>query len=72
MQSMLQRLIGENVDLVVVPAKHVGAESRSSPRLRYTDDAVLRHGVLDDVTHFIGKPYTAAELTRKVREVLDA
>ena len=38
----------------------------------YTDDAILRHGVLDQGTHFIGKPYTAAELTRKVRAVLDA
>ena len=38
----------------------------------YTDDTILRHGVLDRATHFIGKPYTAAELTQKVREVLDA
>jgi two-component system cell cycle sensor histidine kinase/response regulator CckA len=38
----------------------------------YTDDAILRHGMLDDLTHFIGKPYTVAELTRKVREVLDS
>jgi response regulator RpfG family c-di-GMP phosphodiesterase len=37
----------------------------------YTDDAILRHGVLDDVRHFISKPYTIVELTRKVREVLD-
>ena len=36
----------------------------------YTDDAILRHGVLD-VSHFISKPYTIVELTRKVREVLD-
>jgi PAS domain S-box-containing protein len=38
----------------------------------YTDDAILRHGVLDNVAHFIGKPYTKATLTQKVREVLDA
>jgi CheY-like chemotaxis protein len=37
----------------------------------YTDDAILRHGVLDAATNFIGKPYTRAELTRKVRDVLD-
>jgi len=37
----------------------------------YTDDAILRHGVLDDKSHFISKPYTIVELTRKVREVLD-
>jgi two-component system, cell cycle sensor histidine kinase and response regulator CckA len=38
----------------------------------YTEDAILRHGVLDSVTHFIGKPYTASDLTRKVRSLLDA
>jgi CheY-like chemotaxis protein len=36
----------------------------------YTDDAILRHGVLDDLTHFISKPYTSLGLTAKVREVL--
>ena len=38
----------------------------------YTDDAILRHGVLDNVNCFIGKPYTPVELRRRVREVLDA
>ena len=38
----------------------------------YTDDAILRHGVLDNVNCFIGKPYTPLELRRKVREVLDS
>ena len=38
----------------------------------YADDAILRHGVLDQSVHFIAKPYTAAALTRKVREVLDS
>jgi PAS domain S-box-containing protein len=37
----------------------------------YTDDIVLQHGVLDDVTDFLGKPYTVVDLTRRVREVLD-
>jgi PAS domain S-box-containing protein len=36
----------------------------------YADDAVLRHGVLSDTTHFVGKPYTIEALTSKVREVL--
>ena len=36
----------------------------------YTDDAIFRHGVLDDGSHFISKPYAPAELRRKVREVL--
>lgn len=37
----------------------------------YTDDAVLRDGVRDESVQFIGKPFTAAALTGKVREVLD-
>jgi CheY-like chemotaxis protein/anti-sigma regulatory factor (Ser/Thr protein kinase) len=37
----------------------------------YTDDAIVHHGVLDAGTHFLAKPFTAADLTRKVREVLD-
>ena len=38
----------------------------------YTDDVVVRHGVLDEGMPFLGKPFTVVELTRKVREVLDS
>ncbi len=38
----------------------------------YTDDAIVHHGVLDDGTHFIGKPFSPADLTRMVRQVLDS
>ena len=38
----------------------------------YTDDAIVHHGTLDPGTHFITKPFTAADLARKVREVLDS
>jgi two-component system, cell cycle sensor histidine kinase and response regulator CckA len=38
----------------------------------YTNDAIVHHGVLDPGTHFIGKPFSAAKLTTKVREVLDS
>jgi len=38
----------------------------------YSDEAVVRHGLLDPGTTFLQKPFTPATLARKVREVLDA
>jgi len=38
----------------------------------YTDHAVAHRGVLDPEMEFLQKPFTAATLTRKVREILDA
>src|SRR5206468_2102691 len=38
----------------------------------YTDDAVIRHGVLGTGVAFIGKPFTPVALATKVREILDA
>ncbi|TAK55646.1 MAG: response regulator [Gammaproteobacteria bacterium] len=37
----------------------------------YTDDAILRQSVLEASDHFLSKPYTMAELTRRIRKVLD-
>jgi two-component system cell cycle sensor histidine kinase/response regulator CckA len=37
----------------------------------YTEELIARHGVLEEGLHFIGKPYSAIALARKVREVLD-
>ena len=36
----------------------------------YTDDALFRHGVLDDGSCFISKPYAPGELRQKIREAL--
>jgi len=38
----------------------------------YTDDAIVRHGLLDEKLHFLQKPFDAASLARKVREVFDS
>lgn len=50
---------------------------RRFPRMRvilmsgYSDDAVVRHGVITQTVHFIQKPFTPRRLAEKVREVLD-
>jgi len=58
-----------------VLAERVG-EVRSGTKILYTsgytDDAIVHRGVLDEGTAFISKPFAAAELLRKVREVLDS
>jgi hypothetical protein len=37
----------------------------------YTDDAIVRHGVLAAGIAFLSKPFTPDALALKVREVLD-
>jgi two-component system cell cycle sensor histidine kinase/response regulator CckA len=37
----------------------------------YTDDSIVRHGVLESGVAFIQKPFTPSSLATKIREVLD-
>jgi PAS domain S-box-containing protein len=37
----------------------------------YTDDAVVRHGVLEPSAAFLQKPFSMSDFGRKVREILD-
>jgi len=76
----------ETIDLlvtdVVMPHMNGGELAarleRIKPGLRvlfvsgYTDDAIIRHGVLEARTAFLQKPFPLDVLARTVREVLDA
>ena len=56
-------------------AEHL-AQTRSEIKVLYmsgyTSDITVRHGVLEGKVNFLNKPFTAAALLRKVREVLDS
>jgi DNA-binding NarL/FixJ family response regulator len=38
----------------------------------YTDDAVVRHGIIETQRAFLPKPFTSSSLAKKVREVLES
>jgi CheY-like chemotaxis protein len=38
----------------------------------YTDDAAVRHGLIDGAFAYLQKPLTVSALSRKVRDVLDS
>jgi DNA-binding response OmpR family regulator len=37
----------------------------------YTDEAVVRHGMLEPGTEFLEKPFAPAAVARRIRELLD-
>ena len=59
-RELAGRLIARNLDLKVLFCSG------------YTDDAIVRHGILEEGIPFLQKPFTPNTLLRKVREVLDA
>jgi len=68
------------VDLVMATMSGKALASRlreKKPELRvlytsgYTENTIVHHGVVDEGVNFLAKPYGPAELSRRVREVLD-
>lgn len=83
--EILQRQ-GDEIDLLItdVVMPHLGGRelaerlAETHPRLPilfasgYTDDAIVRHGVLETNVNFIQKPFTLDSVARKVRDLLEA
>ncbi len=81
--SMVEEYSG-NIDLLLSDVVLVGMSGRElSERMRiqmptlkviymsgYTDDAIVRHGVLTESAEFLQKPFSSDNLLRKVRVVL--
>jgi CheY-like chemotaxis protein len=59
-RELATALLGERPDLRVIYMSG------------YADDAVVRHGVLEEGVNYLQKPFGPIDLARKVREVLDA
>ena len=62
---------GMNGQELATRLAHVRPETRVIFMSGYTDDAVMRHGVLQPGSTYMQKPFTPDAIARKVREVLD-
>ncbi len=58
-RELAEKLLAEMPDLPILFASG------------YTDDAIVRHGVLETNVNFIQKPFTLDDVARKVRDLLD-
>lgn len=72
------QLVITDVVMPGISGRELGEQLRmQSPGLKviymsaYTEDAIVRHGVLSSECDFIHKPFTSKTLSAKVREVLD-
>ncbi len=66
---VMPEMSGREVERLLAEAGHAARVLFMSG---YTDDAILKHGVLEIGVAFLQKPFTPDALGRKVREVLDA
>jgi two-component system, cell cycle sensor histidine kinase and response regulator CckA len=76
---------GQELDLMITDVVMAGMSGRSlAEHLRqtrpdvkvlymsgYTDDVILRHGILEHEVAFISKPFGTGDLIRKIRQILD-
>jgi two-component system, cell cycle sensor histidine kinase and response regulator CckA len=66
---VMPKMSGPELAAKVVPTR---PEMRVLCMSGYTDDSIVRHGVIDENIAFLQKPLTPDALRRRVRDVLDA
>jgi hypothetical protein len=78
MLKMLRRLVREDVELELIPGRGPLGVDVDPGQIElvlfssgYTDSSIHEGFVLDEGVELIAKPYTAGELLRRVRDLLD-